>query len=146
MQSAPVQSAEFTTTVVHHRMCARFELPAWLRRLRGDRDGLSLDADGLRVRLGPFVVSTPLGNLAGAEVSGPYRAFRVFGARLSLADRGLTLGTSTRRGVCIRFHEPVPGIEPFGLVRHPGLTVTVAEPELVAETINAVAAPSSGRP
>ncbi|MGW4485395.1 hypothetical protein ACWEOE_16345 [Amycolatopsis sp. NPDC004368] len=131
-----------TTTVVHHRMWARFVLPAWLRRLRRDRDGLALDTEGLRVRLGPWLVATPLHNLASAEVTGPFSAFRALGARLSLADRGLTLGTSTRQGVCIRFHEPVAGIEPFGLLRHPGLTVTVAEPDLVAATINAVATPS----
>ncbi|MBB5085085.1 hypothetical protein [Nonomuraea endophytica] len=46
----------------------------------------------------------------------------------SLADRGLTFGSNTRQGVCLRFHSPVHGGEPIGLVRHRGLTVTVADP------------------
>jgi hypothetical protein len=30
--------------------------------------------------------------------------------------------------VCLLFHEPVPGGETLGLVKHPGLTVTVEDP------------------
>jgi hypothetical protein len=29
--------------------------------------------------------------------------------------------------VCISFHSPVPGIDPFGRSRHPELTVTVLD-------------------
>ncbi|HET6710513.1 hypothetical protein [Amycolatopsis sp.] len=126
------------TVVVHHRLHAEFAGPGWLRRILGPRAGLELDAAGLRVRFGPWLVETPLSNLAGAEATGPYRALRVFGVRLSLADRGLTFGTTTRGGVCLRFREPVRGIDPWGWLRHPGLTVTVSEPELVAEAITRV--------
>ncbi|MGW4065200.1 hypothetical protein ACWEGE_43410 [Amycolatopsis sp. NPDC004747] len=126
--------------VVHYRLHADFAGPAWLRRLLGPRAGLELDAAGLRVRFGPWLVETPLGNLAGAEATGPYRALRVFGVRLSLADRGLTFGTTTQGGVCLRFREPVRGIDPWGRLRHPGLTVTVSEPDLVAEAINRIVA------
>ncbi|WIX90843.1 hypothetical protein [Amycolatopsis sp. DG1A-15b] len=129
--------------VVHYRLHAEFAVgPPWLRRILGARAGLELDAAGLRVRFGPWLVETPLGNLAGAEATGPYRAFRVFGVRLSLADRGLTFGTTTQGGVCLRFREPVRGIDPWGLLSHPGLTVTVSEPELVAEAINRIVAES----
>ncbi|WP_410638908.1 hypothetical protein [Amycolatopsis sp. lyj-346] len=129
--------------VVHHRLHADFAagFPG-LRRLLGPRAGLELDVTGLRVRFGPWLVETPLSNLAGAEATGPYRALRVFGVRLSLADRGLTFGTTTRGGVCLRFREPVRGIAPWGLIRHPGLTVTVSEPELVAEAVNRIVAAS----
>jgi len=129
--------------VVHHRLHADFAVgfPP-VRRLLGARAGLELDADGLRVRFGPWLVETPLRNLAGAEATGPYRAFRVFGVRLSLADRGLTFGTTTQGGVCLRFREPVRGIDPWGLLRHPGLTVTVSEPDLVAEAVNRIVADS----
>jgi hypothetical protein len=48
-------------------------------------------------------------------------------AHLSFTDRGLTMATNGDRGVCIRFREPVAGIEPTGRIRHPGLTVTVAD-------------------
>ncbi|GAB3144046.1 hypothetical protein GCM10027258_31940 [Amycolatopsis stemonae] len=122
---------------VHYRLHAEFAVKsARLRRVLGPRSGLDLDAGGLRVRLGPWVVTTPLSNIAGAEVSGPFSPLRGLGVRLSLADRGLTFGTTTDRGVCLRFHEPVRGLDPWGLVRHPGLTVTVSEPELVAEAID----------
>ena len=48
-------------------------------------------------------------------------------AHLSLADRGLTFATNGDRGVCLIMREPVSGIDPFGLLRHPNLTVTVAD-------------------
>ena len=42
--------------------------------------------------------------------------------------------------MCVRFRggggsEPVRGIEPTGLLRHPGLTVTVAQPELLVASL-----------
>ncbi|MFB9689257.1 hypothetical protein [Amycolatopsis plumensis] len=128
--------------VVHYRLHADFAGPGWLRRIAGPGAGLELDAAGLRVRFGPWLVETPLSNLAGAEATGPYNALRVLGVRLSLADRGLTFGTTTAGGVCLRFREPVRGVDPWGLVRHPGLTVTVSEPDLVAEAINRIVAGS----
>lgn len=125
------------TVVVHYRLHADFAVKfRWLRRLLGARSGLELDAGGLRVRFGPWLVTTPLANIAGASATGPYRALRGLGVRVSLADRGLTFGTTTEGGVCLRFREPVPGLDPWGLLRHPGLTVTVCEPDLVAEAVN----------
>jgi hypothetical protein len=128
--------AEDTVTVVRHRLHAKFAGPPWLRPWLDRHSGLDLDATGLHVRLGPWSVSTPLENLAGAEVGGPYSPLRALGVRLSLADRGLTFGTNAARGLCVRFREPVPGIEPTGLLRHPSLTATVAEPDLVADVLN----------
>ena len=40
------------------------------------------------------------------------------------------------RGLCIRFDRPVPGIEPLGLLRHPAVTVTVADCDGLAEALN----------
>lgn len=92
--------------------------------------GVSVDADRLEVRFGLGRVRTPSTNVVAAEESGPFRAWRALGPRLSLADRGLTFGTSVRGGVCVTFAEPVRG--PFGL-SHPSLTVTVEHPaDLVA--------------
>jgi nitroreductase len=93
-------------------------------------------ADGeLDARFGWWRVRTPLSNVSGTRITGPYRWWRVIGTHVSLADRGLSFGTNTDRGLCITFTDPVPGMEPTGRVRHPGLTVTVAEPERLAEAI-----------
>jgi hypothetical protein len=98
-----------------------------------------VDVDGstLLVRFGPWCVVTSRDNVVGAEISGPFRLVKVFGPpHLSLADRGLTFATNARRGVCIRFHHPVAGIEPLGVVRHPGLTVTVDDPEGLVDALS----------
>ncbi|MBW0100859.1 DUF1990 family protein [Pseudonocardia sp. KRD291] len=96
---------------------------------------VDLDNDQLQVRFGHWGLSTPVRNLAGAQVLGPFSAPKVLGPHLSLADRGATFGSSTAHGVCIRFHTPVPGLEPTGALRHPGVTVTVAEPQALARAV-----------
>lgn len=109
---------------------------ASLLRLAGVRaaaDGVWVGEDELTARFGHWRVVTPLVNVADAEVTGPYAWWKVAGPRLSFADRGLTFGTTARAGVCRRFRDPVAGIEPTGVLRHPGLTVTVAEPDLLVE-------------
>ena len=90
----------------------------------------------LEARFGLWRVSTPLSNVTGTEASGPYNPLKTVGpAHLSLADRGLTFATNSARGLCIRFREPVPGIEPTGRLRHPGLTVTVADVDGLAASL-----------
>lgn len=89
---------------------------------------VSVSERALLARLGPWTVRSGLDNVAATELVGPFRFVKSAGpAHLSLADHGLTFATNSERGVCIRFHRPVAGIEPFGLLRHPGLTVTVAD-------------------
>ena len=96
----------------------------------------------LVVRFGPWRVDTALANVAGTEVTGPYSTWKTIGpAHLSVADRGLTFSSNARRGLCIRFHEPVPGLLPTDRVRHPGLTVTVADVDGLAAALAA-----GGRP
>ena len=86
-------------------------------------------ADGsLTARFGPWLLATELSNIADAAVTGPYSYLKTAGpARLSIGDRGITFATNNRRGVCIRFHRPVPGIDPLGKIHHPNLTVTVLD-------------------
>lgn len=91
------------------------------------RAHVEVDED-LRVRFGLFSLSTPVSNVRALELTGPYRWYRAIGIRMSLADRGLTFGTTVAGGVCLLFRDPVAGIGPFRLVRHPGLTLTVADP------------------
>jgi hypothetical protein len=83
--------------------------------------------DHLDVRFGPWRCRTPLANVADASITGPYRWWRAVGARLSFSDRGATFATTPAGGVCLRFHEPVAALDPMGVLRHPGLTVTVAD-------------------
>ncbi|WP_066364214.1 hypothetical protein [Herbidospora mongoliensis] len=118
-----------------------FEFDGRYRRLldvlgiRPATSGVVVSGDGIRVRFGPWELMTGFSNLAGVEITGPYTAAKAIGPRVSLADRGLTFGTNTRRGVCLRFHRPVPGGEPTGLLRHPGLTVTVADPQALVDRL-----------
>ena len=101
-----------------------------------DSARLTVSGDRLSAQFGPWRIDTPLANVAGAELSGPYWWPRIIGpARLSLRDRGLTFATTDRAGVCIRFRRPVPGIDPLGLVRHRALTVTVADAPALVEVL-----------
>lgn len=88
-------------------------------------------------RFGPWRVATPLTNVADVSVTGPYRYWKTAGpARLAVTDRGLTFATNGERGVLIRFHEPIRGLDPLGLIRHPELTVTVADVEGLAAELS----------
>lgn len=92
------------------------------------RAGVAVEGGRLVARFGPWRLETDVDNVEGTEVSGPYRLLTTIGpAHLSLTDRGLTFASNRRQGLCIHFREPVPGIEPTGRLRHPGLTVTVAD-------------------
>jgi hypothetical protein len=91
---------------------------------------VEVDPDELAARFGPWHVRTPRSNVVSVERTGPYRFLKVAGpAHLSLSDRGLTMATNRTAGVCIRFDEPVTGLDPLGKVRHPALTVTVDDPD-----------------
>jgi hypothetical protein len=77
-------------------------------------------------------VRTELANVTGTDVTGPYQALRAIGPHLSLADRGVSFGTNTRAGTCVLFAHPVRGLDPLGFLRHPGMTVTVQDPDALA--------------
>ncbi len=102
------------------------------------RTGVDVEDGRLVARYGFWRLETDLDNVAGIEVSGPYRLLTTIGpAHLSLVDRGLTFASNRDRGVCIKFRQPVPGIEPTGRLRHPGLTVTVADVDGLAAALSA---------
>lgn len=93
---------------------------------RPDRDGVELSDDGRFVATyGRKRVDTPLGNVDGAHVTRDYRWFKAVGVRGSLADDGLTFGTTTRGGVCVHFHERVH--RQLGFRDHSAVTVTVED-------------------
>ncbi len=91
----------------------------------------------LTAAFGRWSLTTPLSNIADVAITGPYTWWKVAGpAHLSLDDRGLTFATSDERGVCISFLEPVAGFEPTGVLKHPSLTVTVADVDAFADALN----------
>jgi len=106
--------------------------------VRPDRDGVRIDDDRLVATFGFLSASTELSNIAEASVTGPYSWVKAVGPRLSSADRGLTFGTTSDRGACVHFHRPIPAV--VGPWKHPGLTLTVAEPEALVDALAAVMA------
>jgi hypothetical protein len=82
----------------------------------------------LSVRFGPWRVLTSLDNIEAIAVTGPYAFLKTAGpARLAVTDRGLTFATNGERGVRLSFQNPIRGIEPTGRLRHPELTLTLAD-------------------
>ncbi len=116
--------AEFFAFAVDKRLA-----PFWLPfGLRPDRDGVTITDDGsFRATFGFLKLETALSNIDEAHVTRDYRWWTAAGARLSLADHGLTFGTNRSAGVCVHFREPVPS--PLRRKGHPALTVTVADVE-----------------
>ena len=89
---------------------------------------VQVSQETLEAHFGPWRVTTPLRNIAGIEVTGPYAFIKTAGpARLAVTDRGLTFATNGDRGVLIKFRDSVPGLDPLGVLHHPELTVTVAD-------------------
>ena len=56
---------------------------------------ITVSGTDLRVRFGPWRVSTPLRNIAKVSITGPYAFVKTAGpARLTFSDRGLTFATN----------------------------------------------------
>lgn len=114
----------------------RYRLPALLFGITPATAMVLITDDECLVRFGPWRLRTPLANVAGTQISSDYAFYRTAGpAHLSLADRGVTFATNSKRGLCVSFREPVPALEPTGRLRHPAATVTVAEPEALAAAL-----------
>jgi hypothetical protein len=89
-----------------------------------------VEDDELRVRFGLWSMRTPLSNIAGAEHTGGFAFLKTAGPpHLSFSDRGVTFATNGDRALCVHFHRPVPAIDPTRTIKHPGATLTVADPE-----------------
>lgn len=119
-----------------------------LARAVGVRDttaGVELGSDRLHVHFGPWSVDTAISNVASVERTGPYRPWKVAGPpHVSAGDFGLTFATTTAGGLCIRFRQPVAGLDPWGLLRHPSLTVTVADIDGLEQRLAAAIVPGPG--
>ena len=84
---------------------------------------VTLTAEQLVARFGPWTCETAIGNVRDVCRTGPYHWYKAIGPRGSFVDRGLTFGTTARGGVCVLLREPVPGLTPVGPLRHPGITL-----------------------
>ena len=113
-----------------------YRRPAQLFGVTPEKAWVELSDAELDARFGPWRVRTPLSNITDVAVTGPYRFFKTGGpARLAITDRGLTFATNGDRGVRISFRTPVRGLLRSNLLRHPELTVTVADPERFADAL-----------
>jgi hypothetical protein len=113
----------------------RFRVPLALIGVTPRSARVTLTPDRLIARFGPWLCETPLANVRDACRTGPYRWYTAIGPRGSMVDGGLTFGTTPAGGVCMLFEAPVTGLDPLGKLAHPGLTVTVAEPERFHELL-----------
>lgn len=90
--------------------------------------GVRLDDGGLRVRYGPWRLSTSLDNIAGATRTSGFTVAKTAGPpHLSFSDRGVSFTPNAEAAVCLTFHRPVKGIDPTGLITHPGATLGLAD-------------------
>jgi hypothetical protein len=118
------------------RFDPRYRIAALPFGIWPSRCGVAVGSDRLTARFGLWRLETALENVADVTITGPYQFIKTAGAaHLSIADRGLTFATNGDRGVCLQFRTPVPGIEPTGRLRHPSLTVTVADCDALAAAL-----------
>ena len=97
-----------------------------------------LVGERLEVRFGPWSLRTSLANVTGWEETGDFGFLKTAGPpHLSFSDRGITFATNGDAALCVQFATPVPGIEPTGRLRHPGATLTVADPPALAAALAA---------
>lgn len=113
----------------------RYRKPLALVGINPHTAYVDVDDEKIRARFGYLRVSTPLSNVKCICLTGPYSAIKAIGTRGSFADWGLTMGSSTRGGVCLAFTEPIKGLDPTGKLRHPGLTLTLENPEWFATDV-----------
>lgn len=118
------------------RFAPGYERVARLFGITPDRAWVEVGEAELETRYGRWRVRTALSNIASVKVTGPYHFLKTAGPpRLGVTDLGLTFASNGDRGVEITFRRRVPGIDPWGVLRHGELTVTVADPPALAELI-----------
>ena len=110
------------------RFDSRYALVARLFGITDRRAVVRVTDQHFTARFGPWLARTPLANVRASSVTGPYHFVKTAGpAHLSFADHGLTFATNGDCGVCLEFTEPITGLDPWGVLHHPNLTVTVAD-------------------
>ena len=114
---------EFRWDPAHRRVARLFGITP-------ERAEVTLKDGVLDVRYGRWRLRTPAANIARIRTEGPYAFLKTAGPpRLGITDRGITFASNGERGLRLDLHDPVPGIEPTGHLRHPNVTLTVIDPE-----------------
>lgn len=114
----------------------RYRRAAWPFGVRPDTTWINVGGGTLAARFGPWRIATPLANIVEVTITGPYAFVKTAGpARLGITDRGLTFATNGRRGVLLQFAEPIRGVDPWGVLRHPNLTLTAADCDALAAAL-----------
>ena len=115
---------------------ASYRLPARLFGITPVRAFVTVSETELQVRFGAWHLVSPLDNITGTELTGGFRWLKTAGPpHLSFADRGVTFATNGKRALCVSFRRPVRGIDPTGILRHPGATLTVGDPHALQAAI-----------
>jgi hypothetical protein len=114
-----------------------YRLPALLLGITPRTAWVSVDEHELRVRYGLWSLRTPRSNIAGGQLTGDFAFLKTAGPpHLSFSDKGVSFATNGVRGLCVQFHVPVAGIDPTKMIKHPGATMTVADPEGLARALD----------
>ncbi len=125
----PVQRFDFRFAPVYRLAARPFGITP-------ERAWVQIDGEHLLASYGPWRLRTTLANISQVAITGPYRFYRTAGpARLGVTDGGLTFASNGEQGVLLSFRKRVPAIDPLRLIRHPELTVTVADTHGLASAL-----------
>lgn len=99
-------------------------------------------ADGeFDARFGRARLRTPISNILGWSIEGPFRWITAIGIRRSVRHRDVTFGGSTHGGVRVDFREDVP----WSLFEVPALYLTVDDLEGMAAELTRLGVPGEDR-
>ncbi len=109
----------------------------WTAWVEVDEPG-STPTPEVRVRFGAWRLRTPVRNITAVHRSGGFAYLKTAGPpHLSFTDKGVTFATNGDAAVCFELATPVKGIDPTGRIVHPGVTLTVADPDALAAELTA---------
>ncbi len=115
---------------------SRYRLPGLLFSVTPQRAWVEVTPTELHVHYGWWTLRSALSNIAGVQRTGDFAFIKTAGPpHLSMVDRGISFATNSRAGLCVQFHEPVPGIDPTQRILHPGATLTVADIDGLAQAL-----------
>lgn len=118
------------------RFATAYRVPALALGITPSTAYVDVSDTDLSVRFGLWRMRTGLANVAGVELTGDFAYVKTAGPpHLSFSDRGVTFATNGDAAVCVRFRDPVQVLDPTGRLRHPGATLTVAEPEALRDLL-----------